>query len=304
MASEDPSAARNEVIAPTLEQWEAMSLAERERFLIETNDALSESSDAMSEGRPHKLAKVRTLDTLGLYFRSIGRVVYLAEELAVHYPGRAVFTPDILAVLDVPQDEDDTRLAWVVADEGKGPDLVIEVLHAGDRKKDLVTNVERYAQLGIPEYFVYDRARQRLVAHRLPEPGAKRYLPILAQAGRYHSQVLGLDLVIEGTMLKFYAGTSELFGTEALISRLENMVASLEEKNQRAQAEAERAQAEAERATATFIQQTIVSLLGARQLTCTAEQLARIEACLELTLLQRWVLRAATATTAAEVFDE
>src|SRR5262245_36984624 len=43
-------------------------------------------------------------------------------------------------------------LAWVVAEEGKGLDFVLEVLHKGDRNKDLVENVERYAQLGIPEY--------------------------------------------------------------------------------------------------------------------------------------------------------
>jgi Uma2 family endonuclease len=72
----------------------------------------------------------------------------------------------VLAVLDVPQPEDDERMAWVVADEGKGLDLVLEVLHHADRNKDLVENVERYARLGIPEYFVYDRARQRIHGHR------------------------------------------------------------------------------------------------------------------------------------------
>ena len=39
------------------------------------------------------------------------------------YPGERTFTPDLLAVLDVaqPDPDEDRRMAWVVADEGKGP---------------------------------------------------------------------------------------------------------------------------------------------------------------------------------------
>ena len=86
-------------------------------------------------------------------------------------------------VLDVVEPEDDQRLAWVVADEGKGIDLALEVLHRGDRKKDLVRNVERYAALGIAEYFVYDRAEQRIHAFRLPPTGARRYQRVVPQGG-------------------------------------------------------------------------------------------------------------------------
>src|SRR5262245_12701935 len=148
-----------------------MSPSDRERLLDRILDALSDPRAAMAEGRPHKKAKTRALDLLGLHFGALGRVIYLAEEMAVLYPGKEVFTPDVLAVLDVEQPEDDERMAWVVADEGKGLDLVIEVLHHGDRKKDLVDNVERYADLGIPEYFVYDRAQQAIRGYRLPAPG-------------------------------------------------------------------------------------------------------------------------------------
>jgi Uma2 family endonuclease len=54
----------------------------------------------------------------------------------------------------------------VVAEEQRGLDFVLEVLHLGNRKKDLVDNVERYARLRIPEYFVYDRARQQILGYR------------------------------------------------------------------------------------------------------------------------------------------
>src|ERR1043166_2347345 len=105
-------------IAPTEAEWHAMSPDDRERLLVKILDALSDPRAAMSEGRPHKKAKTRSLDLLGLHFGAVGRVVYLAEEMAVLYPGEEVFPPDVLAVVGVPEPEDDERLAWVVADEG------------------------------------------------------------------------------------------------------------------------------------------------------------------------------------------
>ena len=57
-----------------------------------------------------------------------------------------MFAPDLIAVLDVEQGE---RLHWVVAEEGKGIDLALEVTLRGSRKKDLEENVERYARTGM-----------------------------------------------------------------------------------------------------------------------------------------------------------
>lgn len=102
----------------------------------------------------------------------------------------------MLAVVDVPQPEDDERLAWVVADEGRGLDVVLEVLHRGDREKDLVDDVERYARLGIPEYFVYDREKQRVHGDRLATADARRYDRVVPQAGHIASRILGVDLAV------------------------------------------------------------------------------------------------------------
>src|SRR3954463_13617073 len=189
---------KRSLIAPTEEEWRAMSPEERMRCLVDINEILSDPPIAMSEGRPHRKAKSRVLDRLGLHFRSTGRSIYMADEMAVLYPGQESFSPDILAVLDVPEPEDDERMAWVVVDEGKGLDLVIEVLHRGDRHKDLVANVERYAALSIPEYFIYDRQRQQVIGYRLPRPNATRYERILPQLGRTSSMVLGLHLAVVG----------------------------------------------------------------------------------------------------------
>jgi Uma2 family endonuclease len=283
------------LIAPTLDAWRAMTTAERERLLIQINDALSDPRAAMSEGRPHKKAKTRALDLLGRHFGAIGRVIYLAEEMAVLYPGEEIFTPDVLAVLDVAQPEDDERLAWVVADEGKGLDLVLEVLHRGDRKKDLVDNVERYAKLGIPEYFVYDRARQQIHGFRLVNPGARRYQRIVPQAGRFASTVLGIDLAVVGGTLRFFHGESELGGTAGLVGRLQSMVDDLGAKADQAAVQAEQALAVARAG--------IFALLEARGVACPEDARARISACDDPATLQRWLLRATTARTTAEILE-
>jgi Uma2 family endonuclease len=216
------------------------------------NEALTEAAQLMSEGQPHKKAKSRAMDLLGLHFKAKGRDVYLAEELSVLYPGERGFAPDVMAVVDLPQPEEDERLSWVVADEGRGPDVVLEVLHQGDRAKDLVENVERFARLRIPEYFVYDRAKQRVHGYRLAGPDAKRYERIVPQAGRIASRVLGIDLAVQDGRLRFFDGMAELFGSDDLITRLTGMVESLEAKAEaeQARAEAEQARAEAEQARA------------------------------------------------------
>lgn len=291
---------RHVPIAPTEERWRAMTQPERDRFLEEVLDALSDPAIAMSEGRPHKKAKSRALDMLGLHFRTLGRRVYLAEEMAVVYPGEETFSPDVLAVLDVEEPEEDPRMAWVVADEGKGLDWVLEVLHAGDRKKDLVLNVDRYAALGIPEYFVYDRRQQRIHAHRLSSGG--RYKPVLAQAGLYRSNVLGLDLAIVDGSLRFYQGAAELYDTAHLIRRLQGMVENLEARSVELEAKAERAGLDAERAL-TGVRRAIVAVLLARGIGCSEEARARIDACDDAEILDRWLSGATTAGSEAEVFS-
>lgn len=284
-----------------------MTQPERDRFLEEVLDALSDPAIAMSEGRPHKKAKSRALDMLGLHFRAMGRRIYLAEEMAVAYPGQETFSPDVLAVLDVEEPADDPRMAWVVADEGRGLDWVLEVLHAGDRKKDLVDNVERYAALGIPEYFVYDRRQQRIHAFRLA--GTGRYQPVLAQAGLYRSNVLGLDLAIIEGSLRFYQGAAELYDTAHLIRRLQGMVDNLEARSSELEARSTELEAQAERAgrdaarALKGVRRAIAALLIARGVGCSDEGRARIDACDDPETLERWLSRATTAGSEAEVFS-
>ena len=216
------------------------------------------------EGDWHRKAKESALRSLDDFFRRAGRRIYLSSELAVFYPGEARFAPDLLAVLDVEPHE---RTSWTVDKEGRGLDFVLEVHVSGNRAKDDQLNVERYARLGIHEYFVFDRGRLGLQGYRLApskEARPRTYQRMMPQVGRYTSEVLGLDLRIEGSKLRFFAGNAPLEDADETIARLgslldevlahkdeeeklrEDLIAELAEETRRRE-EADRSREEAER---------------------------------------------------------
>jgi len=229
-------------MAPSQEEWDALSPAERDEVYKALPGEVTDAEIAMPEGDRHFKAKTRPVAALRGYFARQGRQIYVANELPIYYPAEPRFAPDLLVVLDV---EDRERDKWVVSAEGKGLDWVLEVHVGGDRKKDAELNVERYARIGIPEYFLYDAGRELLHAYRLPAPGARTYEPIAPTRGRYESRVLGLDVQIEEGRLRFLAGTAVLLESEELITRLETL---LRESERRVAGEARRAADEARRA--------------------------------------------------------
>jgi Uma2 family endonuclease len=233
--------------APSQNEWEAMTPAERDRVVasLPTDMPLDLHPP---EGDEHRKPKEGARDALAEFFRRIGRKVYVSSELVTYYPGEPRFCPDILAVLDVdPHD----RNSWIVSKEGKGLDLVIEIHVEGDQRKDLERNVVRYARLDIPEYFVFDRPGARVLGFRQAAPGAP-YERLIPQAGRLPSRVLGLELTVENGKLRFYHGSAPLLFMDELVSRLNGMVAELVDARdaalRRAEDEARRAEDEARRA--------------------------------------------------------
>jgi Uma2 family endonuclease len=211
--------------APTTEQWAALSESERKRIVAQLPSEFPR--ETAPEGDRHRIPKEKAVDSLGEYFRRMGRRVYLSAELPVYYPGERWFAPDLLAVVDV---DPHSREKWVVEAEKRGLDLVVEITLSGDRKKDLVDNVERYGRIGIPEYFVLDLIAHRIFGYRLGN--TKVYEPIVPQAGRWSSQVLGLDLTLENGKIRFYSGSAALLESDELIGRLSTMLDELVQKEQ------------------------------------------------------------------------
>lgn len=237
----------NDPRAPSQSQWDRMSDAERAHVVESLPSEFPVRESAPPEGDPHFDAKANTRQTLRSHFERIGRKVYIVCELPIYYPGEEMFAPDVSAILDV---ELHPRMSWVVSAEKKGIDLAIEIHVAGDRRKDLEKNVERYARLGIKEYFIFDRGRLDLVGYRLAGT-ARTYQRIIPQHGFYPSNVLGLELRVEETRLRFFHGTAPILEADEMIGRLEEMMLAVEVRRQeehQAREEAERQRHEAERA--------------------------------------------------------
>ena len=84
--------------------------------------------------------------------------------------------PDVLVSFGVPKRD---RLSYVVADEGKPPDFVLEVASRSTWRRDRREKRAIYQALGVREYFIYDarpEATERLFGFRL-RGGAYEELP-------------------------------------------------------------------------------------------------------------------------------
>ncbi|MBX3231924.1 MAG: Uma2 family endonuclease [Labilithrix sp.] len=222
--------------APSDEVWAELSEDERRAIVAALP---SEIELGPPEGDTHRIAIEKTKDPLEGFFERLGRRVYISSNLAVYYPNERVFAPDLLAVLDV---DPHRREKWVVQDEKRGLDFVLEVNVGGDRAKDFQRNVDLYARLGIAEYFIYDPPRGLIRAFALPSDG-RTYDPVLGQQGRFPSRVLGLDLGLEDGVLRFFFNGAIVPETRELLDRAQRLLSDVMAKYDAALRRAEEAEA-------------------------------------------------------------
>jgi Uma2 family endonuclease len=131
-------------------------------------------------------------------------IAYVAGNLFIYYeqgnPVAAV-APDVFVVLGVPDMERRTYKTW--ENDGKTPNLVIELTSSKTRYEDLGKKRVIYAELGVQEYYIFDplgdyldprlRGYQLVDGELLPLPGP-----------RFFSQVLNIELRTEGNTLRLY----------------------------------------------------------------------------------------------------
>ena len=111
---------------------------------------------------------------------------------------RAVVAPDVYVVVGAPAGLRDTYMLW---NEPKGPDFVLEVTSASTRRADERRKRDIYAGLGVREYFLYDPRAEYLApplqGWRLRD-GEYRRLPAVTMLSNrgvsVASEVLGLEL--------------------------------------------------------------------------------------------------------------
>ena len=159
-----------------------------------TEDELPFDDGMPMESQRHALQLALLVASLELFWVDRNDV-FIGGNMFVHFSlerarNRDFRGPDVFVVLGVPRRE---RKSWVVWQEGKGPDVVIELLSESTAEADRSEKKRVYQdQLRVPEYFWFDPFSGELAGFALRE-GV--YEPIGADAsGRLVSQVLGLAL--------------------------------------------------------------------------------------------------------------
>ena len=180
---------------------------------------------------------------------------YVSGDILTYYTEgnpRDVCAPDVLVSFGIGQKNRHTYKVW---EEGKVPDFVMEFSSKTTYQNDLTDKKALYARLGIPNYVLYDAEAlylpSPLMGFRLIE-GV--YVPIPpGDDGRIHSDVLGLDFVIEERRLRVYdpmRGEWLQTPAEAYAARAETAEARAEREaiaHRQQRARAETAEAEVER---------------------------------------------------------
>ena len=174
--------------------------------------------------------------------------VYVAADLLLYYEQgnrEAVVAPDVFVVIGAPNHDRPSYLLW---QEPKGPDFVLEVTSRSTRREDQGPKRERYRALGVQEYWQYDPTGDYL---QPPLQGSRlvsgEYVPMPAGSTdgirNMYSMVLGLELRVSGRGLRF----RDPAGGKDLLSLAESREARERAEREREQSEREREQAVRER---------------------------------------------------------
>ena len=111
----------------------------------------------MAETEIHGACMMYVTYALRRWFEKRGQEdVYVGSNNFLYYEQgnpRAVVAPDVYVVVGAPAHLRDTYLLW---NEPKGPDFVLEVTSASTRRDDERRKRDVYAALGVSEYFLYD----------------------------------------------------------------------------------------------------------------------------------------------------
>ena len=250
--------------APAQIPWPPLDLDPdpEEFYKLLTEDDLPDEDGVPMESDRHRKQMYLLLEILELY---LSEDWYVSGNMFVYFSPRQVKNeyfrgPDFFAVRGVPRR---LRKSYVVWQEGKAPDIIIELLSDKTRVFDKNGKKQTYQDmLRVPEYFWYDPISQEWAGFELRD---SQYQPMKPdEEGRLISKQLGLALVrregtyqnMGGTWLRFETLDGHLLPSaeemaiaaqdEADTARLAAKVARLEA--EAAQQEAEVAQQEAEAA--------------------------------------------------------
>ena len=162
----------------------------------------------MAENDAQLAAILYGIGALRVYYRD-REDVYVSGDLLMYYEEgnpRVSVAPDVFVVLGV---EDRVRRHYLVWEEGKAPDFVLEVASKSTWREDLGRKREIYARLGVREYWQYDPTGEYfspvLQGLRLAGGDNVRQLAVASPDGALtlQSETLGLELRAQGGEMRF-----------------------------------------------------------------------------------------------------
>ncbi len=219
-----------------------MSTATR-KTVFPKNDYPTSDGRPMAETDWHRILMTNLIAALDEFFAA-HPMVYVSGNLLLFYEEgnrRRPVSPDVFVVKGVPKTQRPNYLVW---QERKGPDIVIELTSSSTRAEDIKHKYALYQdRLRVKEYFLFDPLGDyltpQLKGYRL---NRGKYGAIVPVGGRLPSNVLDLHLEPHGRALRLWnpaAGT--------WLPTPQDRAARAEEGAARAQEEAARAEAENER---------------------------------------------------------
>jgi Uma2 family endonuclease len=211
----------------------------------------------MAESDLHRDLMVDLIASLKYHFRADPQV-YTSGNLFVYYEEgnpSVVVAPDVFVVRGVPARRRKTYKVW---DEGKGPDLVIELTSKSTHLEDLGNKRAIYEALGVKEYYIFDPEgigfEPRFRGFVLEGGDLHMVSPRQTPDGRsfFTSHVVELDLRQDGNWLRFIdpATGQSIPCPEDLADAVREALEQADAERQRADAERQRADAERQRADA------------------------------------------------------
>ena len=174
--------------------------------------------------------------------------VYIASEPTSSQQG--LFAPDLFIAFNVDPAAARERNGYVISEQGKPPDFVLEIGSRYTGRRDVTVKREGYAALGIPEYWRFDDSGGRY--HGAPLAGDRLvngvYQPIPVEqidAETYQGYSAALDL-----FLRWENGTLGWYdpATGRHIPRFSDERERADAQQERAERERVRAEAERQRA--------------------------------------------------------
>jgi Uma2 family endonuclease len=194
------------IVAPPLEFIQQIQEIPKEIYYP------SEDGEPLAETSVHADAIIATVAVLRNYlaekFAERSPVV-LADQFLYYAQGfsRLRVAPDVMVIFDIPQQPYDNYKIW---ETGQVPSVIFEMTSASTQAHDQAKKRELYESIGVQEYWLFDPKGEwipeKLRGYRrqanLPKNDEESLVYEAISDGL--SQVLGLRLEVEGSLIGFY----------------------------------------------------------------------------------------------------